>query len=271
VLIQTGNRGLYYDLIGPDTGREAAPVICFAHALSADSGIWAEQIPPLLAKGWCVLRLDMRGHGGSDAVPGDYTMSELADDVVVALDFLGLAKVHFVGLSIGGMIGQTFAIEHAHRLSSLMLSGTSPTGLSGGMQVWQARFDALQRAGPVDPLADATMERWFTQAFKPRQPGRWKQIRATIAATTPAGYLGGAAAIINFDVLSKLRTVNAPTLVVCGDGDTGTPPSGNRRIAQLVPGARYQEIADARHVPNVEHPDTFNRIMVEWLSAAVRR
>lgn len=263
MLIKTADRSIYYDLVGPETG----PVVCFAHALSSDSGIWAEQIPPLLATGWRVLRLDMRGHGGSDPAPGDYTMIELANDVAVALDHLGFAKVHYVGLSIGGMIGQTFAIEHGHRLLSLMLSGTSPASLPGGMELWKPRFEALNKAGSVEPLADATMERWFTDAFKPRRPARWKQIRATIACTTPAGYLGGAAAIINFNVLSTLPSVNTPTLVVCGDSDTGTPPAGNRKIAELIPGARYQEIANARHVPNVEHPDTFNRIMVDWLSS----
>jgi 3-oxoadipate enol-lactonase len=269
MLIKTGKRSIYYDFIRPPLGPQGAPVVCFAHALSSDSGIWAEQIPPLLTEGWGVLRLDMRGHGGSDPVAGHCTMSELAQDVALTLDFLGLATVHFVGLSIGGMIGQTFAIEHAYRLSSLMLSGTSPTALSGGMQLWRPRFEAIEQAGSVEPLADATMERWFTPAFKPRQPSRWNQIRATIAATTPAGYVGGATAIVHFDVLSKLHTVKAPTLVLCGDGDTGTPPSGNRKIAQLIPGARYQEIADARHVPNVEHPDTFNRILLEWLASAV--
>jgi 3-oxoadipate enol-lactonase len=263
MLIKTGDRSLYYDVVGPENG----PVVCFAHALSSDSGIWAEQLPPLLAQGWRVLRLDMRGHGGSDPVSGDYAMIDLADDVTVALDFLGFAKVHFVGLSIGGMIGQTFAIEHGHRLLSLMLSGTSPAAVPGGMQMWQPRFEAINRADSVEPLADATMERWFTDAFKPRQPGRWKQIRATVASTSPAGYVGGATAIIHFNVLSKLSSVSTPTLVVCGDSDTGTPPEGNKRIAELIPGARYQQIANARHVPNVEHPDTFNRIMLDWLAS----
>ena len=263
MLFRTRNRNIYYDLIGPESG----PIVCLAHSLSADSGIWAEQISPLLGQGWRVLRLDMRGHGGSDPVAQNYTMVELADDVALALDFLGFATVHFVGLSIGGMIGQTLAIEHGHRLQSLMLCDTSPAAIPGGMPMWNERFEAIKRAGCVEPLADATMQRWLTDAFKARRPERWQQIRATIACTSPAGYLGGAAAIINFDVLSKLGSVDTPTLVVCGDSDTGTPPAGNRRIAELIPAARFQEIADARHLPNVEHPQTFNRIMLDWLSS----
>jgi 3-oxoadipate enol-lactonase len=111
------------------------------------------------------------------------------------------------------------------------------------------------------------MERWFTGAFKPRNPGRWKQIHASIAGTTPAGYLGCAAAILDFDFVAKLPSVRVPTLVVCGADDPGTPPAGNKRIAELIPGGRYEEIANARHFPNVEHPEVFNRIMLGWLEA----
>lgn len=192
-----GHRNIYYDLVGPETG----PVVCCAHSLSSDGGIWAEQMLPLLSAGWRVLRLDMRGHGGSDPVPGDYTMSELANDVVLVLDFLGLQKIHFVGVSIGGMIGQTLAIEHGHRLHSAMLCGTSPKSVPGGMAIWEPRFAAINQTGSVEPLADATMQRWFTDTFKPRRPERWQQIRSIIACTTPVGYLGGAAAILKFDVL----------------------------------------------------------------------
>src|SRR5260221_7083188 len=99
---------IYYDLPGPENG----PVVCFTHSLASDGGMWAEQLPPLLAAGYRVLRLDMRGHGGSDPVAGPYTMAQLADDVAASLDFLGIAKVQFVGLSIGGMLGQAFAIAH---------------------------------------------------------------------------------------------------------------------------------------------------------------
>jgi 3-oxoadipate enol-lactonase len=125
----------------------------------------------------------------------------------------------------------------------------------------------VKKANSLAPLADPTMQRWFTDAYKPRNPGRWEQIHATIAGTTPAGYLGCAAAILNFDFVPKLPTVKVPTLVVCGALDEGTPPAGNKRIAELVPGGRYEEIADARHFPNVEHPDVFNRIMLGWLDA----
>jgi 3-oxoadipate enol-lactonase len=125
----------------------------------------------------------------------------------------------------------------------------------------------VKKANSLTKIADGTMERWFTDAFKGRNPGRWKQIRDTIVGTTAQGFLGCAAAIQNFDFLAALPKLRVPTLVVCGADDQGTPPAGNKRIAELVPGGRYEEIADARHLPNVEHPDTFNRIMLRWLEA----
>lgn len=263
MLINLKGRRIYYELMGP----ENAQVVCFTHSLASDSGMWAEQMPPLIAAGYRVLRLDMRGHGGSDPVPGDYTMAQLADDVAAALDFLTIERVQYIGLSIGGMIGQAFAIAHGGRLLSAMLCDTSPQTMAGAKEQWAPRIEAVTKANSVTPLADATMERWFTEAFKPRNPGRYKQLHATIGGTTPAGYLGCAAAILNFDFVPKLPSVKARTLVVCGAGDQGTPPAGNKRIAELILGARYEEIPDARHFPNVERAETFNRIMMGWLNS----
>jgi 3-oxoadipate enol-lactonase len=114
MLIKLATGRIYYDLTGPENGQ----VVCFTHSLASDGGMWAEQLPPLLAAGYRVLRLDMRGHGGSDAVAGDYTMEQLADDVAGSLDFLGITRVQFIGLSIGGMLGQAFAIKYGQRLIS---------------------------------------------------------------------------------------------------------------------------------------------------------
>src|SRR3984885_7720157 len=110
-------RKVYFDLAGPAN----APVVCFTHSLNADGGMWVEQMVPLLAAGYPVLRLDMRGHGGSAPVEGDYTMDALAADVKGALDVLGIKKVHYIGLSIGGMIGQGFALASPDHLLSLTL------------------------------------------------------------------------------------------------------------------------------------------------------
>lgn len=265
MLISIDGRRIHFDLTGPSN----APVVCMAHSLSSDGGMWAEQMAPLLAGGWRVLRLDMRGHGGSDAGAGGYTMAGLAEDIAAALDFLSIGKVHYIGLSIGGMIGQAFAVHHRGRLHSAMWCDTAPATPPGGKEAWAPRIEAVRKANSVAPLADATMERWFTDAFKPRCPGRWKEIHATIAGTTAAGYLGCAAAILDFDFQPALPSVDVPVLVVCGADDQGTPPAGNKRIAELVANGRYHQIADARHFPNVEHPEVFNRVMMGWLGQQV--
>ncbi len=261
MLINLKGRRIYYDLTGPEKG----PHVCFTHSLSSDGGMWAEQMPPLIQAGYRVLRLDMRGHGGSDPVAGDYTMEALADDVAAALDFLELQKVQYIGLSIGGMIGQAFALKHGHRLISAMWCDTSPQSPPNAKEAWGPRVETVKKANSLEPLADATMERWFTYAWKPSHPARWREIRSTVANTTPAGYLGCAAGIMNFDFVPKLPTVKLPVLTVCGADDQGTPPAANKKIADLVPGGRYVEIANARHFPNVEHPAVFNKIMMDWL------
>jgi 3-oxoadipate enol-lactonase len=249
------------------TGPEGAPVVLLAHCLSGDTGVWSEQVAPLVADGWRVLRLDMRGHGGSAPTAGAYTMSLLAQDVVDVLDRLGLERAHFAGVSIGGMIGQVLGLEHPGRVASLMLCDTTPEAVPGGQAMWDARFAAIQAAGSLEPLADAAMGRWFTEAFRPRRPDLWAQVRETVAGNSVEGYLGGAQAIIDFDVAAELPKVRAPTLAVCGDGDAATPPEAARRIAAAIPGGRYEEIADARHLPMMERPEVFNRLMLEWLGA----
>ena len=263
MLLPLDKRRLAYDLAGP----EEAPVVCITHSLASDGGSWSDQLPALLAAGFRVLRLDMRGHGGSDAVAGNYTMRALADDVAAVLDGLSIRRCHYIGLSIGGMIGQGFALAHRERLLSAMWCDTLPCSPAGAAPVWRERMAVVRNASSLEPIADGTMDRWFTESFKGRRPGRWKQIRDTVAATTPAGYLGCCEAILDFDFVPQLPGVKLPVLVLCGDSDPGTPPAENRRIASLVPGARYEEIGDARHCPNVERPEAFNRVMLEWLAA----
>jgi 3-oxoadipate enol-lactonase len=206
----------------------------------------------------------MRGHGGSEPVAGDYTMDALADDVKGALDVLGIGRVHFIGLSIGGMIGQGFALAHPDRLHSLMLCDTHPSSPDDSAGLWDQRKAAVAK-GHVAALADGNMERWFTAEFKGVNPQRWKEIHSTICGTSDAGFLGCAAAIQNFDYLARLPTIRTPTLVVCGDEDGATPPDRNRLIAAKIPGARYEGIARARHLPNVERPEQFTPIMMQWL------
>ena len=262
MLLSLDGRRVYFDLAGP----QDAPTVCFTHSLNADGGMWVEQMVPLLAAGYRVLRLDMRGHGGSAPVAGDYTMDGLAADVRGTLDVLQIARVHYIGLSIGGMIGQGFALANPDRLLTLTLCDTQPSTPPGSAGTWEERKATVRSKG-LAALADSTMERWFTDEFRQVNPVRWREVRDTISGTTPEGSAGCMSAIQSFDYLDRLHTIKAPTLVICGDEDQGTPPERNKLIASKIPGGRYEGIARARHLPNVERPDAFNQLMLSWLAA----
>ena len=257
-------RNIAYDLVGPET----APVVCMTHSLASDGGMWTEQVPPLLAAGFRVLRIDMRGHGGSGPVAGDYTMSALAADVAAVLDALSIARVHFIGLSIGGMLGQAFALEHGGRLASAMWCDTLPATPAGAPEVWQQRVDTVRRANSLAPLADPTIERWLTDAVQQSRPG-------TLEADPRhhhRHHAGGLSRLRRRDPQLRLRGA-AAVAEAAGAGGVRVGRCGHAagratgRSPAWFPAARYEEIADARHFPNVEHPDTFNRIMLGWLNA----
>jgi 3-oxoadipate enol-lactonase len=261
MLVTLEGRRLYYDLLG----EEGRAVVCLVHALAADSGLWAEQVPALLGAGYGVLRVDLRGHGGSDPAPGDYRMDELADDLAALVGALGLDGVHYVGLSLGGMCGQALALNHGKTVRSLVICDALPAALPNAAEVWGPRVAAVRQARSVAPIAADTMRRWLTDGYKARHPGRWRQIHDTVATTTPDGYAGCAAAIQSFSFVDRLPSLKMPVLVVCGTNDPGVPPSEGRRIAGLIPGANFEAIPEAMHLPNVEHPDLFNRVLLDWL------
>jgi 3-oxoadipate enol-lactonase len=162
------------------------------------------------------------------------------------------------------MIGQGFALDNPSRLLSLCLCDTQPSTPPGSACTWEERKATVRSKG-LAALADGTMARWFTDEFKKVNPQRWTEVRDTISGTTPAGSAGCMSAIQSFDYLDRLPSIKIPTLVICGDGDEGTPPERNKLIASKIPGGRYEEIAQARHLPNVERPEQFNKIMMGWL------
>ncbi len=263
MLLHLAGRRIHYDLAGP----EEAPVVCFAHALAADSGMWAEQVPSLLAQGWRVLRVDMRGHGGSAPPAPDVTLDELAGDIAAVMDARALERAHVVGLSIGGMIAQALALRHRTKVASLMLCESPPASLPDVTRIWAPRIAAVRAAASCEPIADATMERWLTPSFKAAHPDRWRQIRETVAATEPAGYLGGIHALSNFDFTRELPSLRVPAMALYGEDDIASSAEENERLAALIPGGRFVRFPGARHLPNVEAPERFNRILLDWLGA----
>lgn len=263
MLLATGLHRIHYDLIGPSAGE----VACFAHALLADGGMWADQAAALVSAGMQVLRVDMRGHGGSDGPSTQCSVKDLAHDVVAVFEHLRLERVHFIGLSIGGVIGQFIATHFPNRLVSLVLSDTNVASAPNAKTMWSERVALVKRAGSPACLADGMMGRLLTDNFKARQPVRWQQIYETIKATRSEGVFAGADALQDFDFTSALPSVKVRTLVMCGAKDPATPPSEAKKIVGLIPGAKYHEIADALHFPNVEQADAYSKVLLEWLAA----
>jgi 3-oxoadipate enol-lactonase len=261
MLHNTGKSIVHYDLVGP----RDAPVVCMTHSLTSDSGMWAEQVPALLRAGFQVLRIDMRGHGGSSATKGDYTIEELAEDVLSVLDALGFKRgVHFIGLSMGGMIGQVIAADHPGRLASLMPCCTA-SKWDGDTALMLGRIATVKESGTLESIVAANMERRYGPGYQERRPERWEALRQTFLGTKLDGYFGCMHAAMNHNVADRLHKVDVPTLVVAGSEDPTTPPKDNKLIVDLIPGARYAEIAGGYHFPNVEFDDQFNHIMVNWL------
>lgn len=266
MLTSVRKRRVHYDLIGDDD----APVVCLVHAMMADGSMWSEQVSALLKARFRALRLDLPGHGGSEASSATTSMKDLADDVVALLDNLRFEKVHYCGLSVGGAIGQALAIHHPSRLASLFLADTTVASAPGARAMWAERLKTVEAAGSLAPLADVTMGRVVTPAFKEKNLVLWTGLRDTILGTQVLGLSQCAQALQDYDFTQHLPNVRVPTLVVCGDGDPATPPAEGKRIAGLIPGARFAEIRDARHYPNVERPQQFNAILLEWLGSQPR-
>lgn len=249
---------LAYRLEGP----QDAPAVVMCHSLLADGTMWDEQMPAL--RDYRVLRLDMRGHGASAATAPPYTLEMLADDVASMLDHLKLPAVHYIGLSIGGMIGQALAFRHAGKLKSLMLCDTRARALGDQTALWHERIALARQAGSVEPLVDSSIQRWFSPAFMHSNKPRVDRVRASMQRCSVDGYGGCGLAISSFDFTDRLAGIKLPTLVLYGAEDPSTTPEENKYLAAHVKGSRLEEIPGL-HLPNIESADRFNAIMAAWL------
>lgn len=259
MFLDRDGRNIHYDLVGPETG---IPVL-MVHSLLLDGGVWSAQVPPLVEHGFRILRVDIRGHGGSDAPAGDYSMDELADDVAAVAERLGLAQVHYAGVSIGAMIGQVLAARRWRGLLSAMICSSGLRTSDKGRATWSERIESVRAAGTVAPIAVPSVERWFSAGFKQTNPETCRIFRETAQGTALQGYLGCGAAIRDFNGVA-LEEVRVPTLAVRGTEDLAASSEDCREFAHRTRG-EFVEVAGAAHLPCVEQPDAFNRIMVEWL------
>ncbi len=259
--IRTRTIVTHYELCGAST----QPVVMLSHSLASGMSMWDYQLAALQSD-FRVLRYDTRGHGGSEAPPPPYRLDELVEDAAALLDALEIPRVHFVGLSMGGMIAQGLALGHPHRLLSLCLCSTAAAMPETAQPAIQARIDTAQAEG-MQALVEGTLARWFTPGFLKDRPPGVDRIRRQLLATPVAGYVGCTEAIRKLNYLDQLRCISLPTLVLVGADDPGTPVSASQAIHERIPGSRLEVVTAAMHLANVEHPEIFNRALVDFLKS----
>lgn len=246
-------------------GREGAPWLVLSHSLACSTRMWDPQIEALKGE-YRILAYDTRGHGASEAPAGAYTLDLLADDLKALLDHLGIASANYCGLSMGGMIGQTFALKYPGVFTKLALADTTCRYPAEAAPVWAERIRTAQSQG-MGPLAQPTLERWFTAPFRERNPGVVDVIRKLILATPVAGYVGCSHALPKINLTARLKDIKCPILVIVGADDPGTPVSMAREIHYNAPGSKLVVLPQAAHLANLEQPEGFTQALRAFLAA----
>lgn len=237
-------------------------------SLGSTLAMWRPQVAALVGDGHRVVLADLRGHGRSPVPPGPYAMADLGGDVLALMDRLGIGRADVCGLSLGGMIAMWLAMTTPARVSRLILVCTSAR--LEPPQGWVDRA-ALVRAEGTVAVADAVVGRWFTPGFAARHPMLVADMRAMVAATPPEGYAGCCEAIAGMDLRPGLGSIEAPTLCLAGADDPAIPPSHLRAIADAIPGARLETIAEAAHLANVEQAGAVTTAILRHLGASSTR
>jgi 3-oxoadipate enol-lactonase len=241
----------------------SGPWVTLSHSLTCDLTMW-DALAVALAPTFTVLRYDTRGHGQSTAPEGSYSFDQLVGDAIGLLDALNIERTHFVGLSMGGMIGQHLALAHSARLNKLVIANSTSRIPPEAGPLWDERI-AIARSQGCAGVVEGTLGRWFTPGFRSAQPLEAARIAKLIADTPAAGYIGCAGAIRALDITAQIGAIRAPTLVIAGADDPGTPPAMSEAIAAAIPGAQLEIIPSASHLSCIEQALTFNRLVAEFL------
>ena len=259
-MIELGDVTLHYRFDGDPNG---APLV-FANSLGTDFRLW-DKIVPRLPSGLRILRFDKRGHGLSSCPAGDYVMDDLVDDAARLLQALGIRDCLFVGLSIGGLIAQGLAARYPELLRAMVISNTAAK--IGTAEMWGARIAAL-RAHGIEAIADDIMDRWFAKKFHAESQTELRGWRNMLTRTPLDGYIGCSAAIAATDFTASTARLTLPTLAIAGNEDGSTPPDLLRATADLIPGSRFEIIDDAGHVPCIEQPEAYARLLNEFIAGS---
>lgn len=250
---------LHYCFDGPEQG----PVVMFSNSLASDLSMWKFQVPALVEAGYRVLRYDSRGHGHSEVPEGPYSIEMLTADAVSLIDGLGLDKVHFCGLSMGGMIGQMLGTQYGDRLISLTLSSTA--AYMSPKEIWDERIETVRKGG-MAVVSDATIDRWFTKTGQTNLASTVEKVKSIILNTPVEGFCACCAAIRDMDQRETIRDIITPTLVLVGENDAGTPVSAAEHIHKRITSSSLTIIPDAAHFVHMEQSSIFNQALLEFIT-----
>jgi len=256
--VEIGDFRAHYAL----SGLAGSPVLVLSNSLGTNFSMWDPQLPEF-EKRLRVLRYDTRGHGQSSVTPGPYRIEQLGRDVLHILDRLNVDRVHFCGLSLGGMTGMWLGVHAPERLHKLVLCNTAAR--IGTADVWNARIDAVRKGG-MKSIAPAVIERWFSPAFRAAAPETVARTERMLEATPPEGYAACCAAVRDMDQRDTLSSIATPTLVICGAQDPATPPADGQFLASKIHGARCVELP-AAHLSNIEAAVQFSSEVIRFLAA----
>jgi 3-oxoadipate enol-lactonase len=248
-----------YTLEGPANG----PMVTMSHSLATDLSMWDPQAKALASR-YRVLRYETRGHGQTEAPAGAYSLNQLADDARALLKELGIARTHWIGLSMGGMIGQTLALSTPEILQSLSLCDTSSRIPADMKHVWDERISTVEAKG-MEPLVEATIARWFTPKFIESRKDVIDPVREMIRRTPAKGYVGCCHAIKVLDLTDRLKAITLPTLIIVGAQDLGTPLAASQAINAQIKGSELVVLDPASHLSNLEQPQAFTQALEAFL------
>lgn len=238
------------------------PWLTLSHSLASNMSAWDPQLS-LLTSHFKVLRFDTRGHGLSSAPADPYRLEDLAQDVCDLFEFLKIEKTHWLGLSMGGMIGQTLILQYPNLFHSLVLADTTSKRPKNAKKMWGERI-AQAKAEGMAAMVDSTLRRWFSDEFRESHPDTIRKIAAGIATTSVNGFSGCCQAISDINTFDRLTEIQCPVLILVGEHDHGTPPEMAHAMKAQMPRAFFSEIPNAGHISNVEQPAIFNQLLIDF-------
>ncbi|WP_078495832.1 alpha/beta fold hydrolase [Streptomyces sp. LaPpAH-108] len=246
---------LTYLLDRPAEHPSGSTPLVLVHALGLDRLMWAPVIGRLPADRR-IIAYDVRGHGRAAGAPPAPDLHALADDLAQLLDELGIERIGLAGLSMGGAIAQTFAVDHPDRLTDLYLVATAATPQTAYLQ----RAAEAEEYG-VGAQLPTTLDRWFSPAFLAAEFAPVRYARASVHRANLADWCASWRALARLDTRLALSRLGVPTRVIAGGDDPSTPPAMMQDIARAIPGADFVVIPGVRHLISLEAPDRLARLL----------